>query len=53
MPPKKLSGTEMTSAHGQEMTRNVSARRNHSVQFPNASDGNTKSAAAPPTTAGV
>ena len=26
MPPKKLRGTEMTSAHGQEIIRNVSAR---------------------------
>ncbi len=25
MPEKNVSGTEMTSAHGQEMTRNVSA----------------------------
>ena len=32
MPPKKLSGTEITSAQGQEMTRNVSARCSHSVQ---------------------
>ena len=26
MPPKKLSGTEITSAQGQEMTRKIKAR---------------------------
>ena len=32
MPAKKLSGMEMTTAQGQEMTRNVQARRIQSRQ---------------------
>ena len=32
MPPKKLRGTEITSAQGQEMTRKVRARWSQSVQ---------------------
>ena len=47
MPPKKLSGTEITSAQGQEMTRKISARWSHSVQVVPArnagSEGNAAS----------
>ena len=42
MPPKKLSGTEMTSAQGQEMTRKISARWNQSSQVvPTRKPGST------------
>mgnify|MGYP007006983123 CR=1 FL=1 len=40
-PPKKLSGIEMTKAHGQEITRKVSARLNHSGKSPTKSPENT------------
>ena len=33
IPAKKLSGILITSAHGQLITRNVSARKIHSPQF--------------------
>ena len=46
MPPKKLRGTEITSAQGQEMTRKVRARWSHSVQVvPARKAGGTASTA--------
>ena len=54
MPPKKESGTEMTSAQGQEMTRKMSARWIHiEKEPPVTSGGTTASRAAPMTTQGV
>ena len=54
MPPKKLNGTEITSAQGQEMTRKVSARRIHSPKGCwNTSGGTRASKTAANTTAGV
>ena len=53
MPPKKLSGTEITSAQGQDTTRKISARETHSPQSPVISDGNTASSSADRHTAGV
>ena len=53
IPPKKLSGTEITSAHGQEITRNISALRIHSSQLPSTRDGITASRTARATTTGV
>ena len=54
MPPKKLSGTEMTRAHGQLTTRNVRPRRIQSLQAPMPrSGGSTASSKAAPVTVGV
>ena len=54
MPPKNDSGTEMTSAHGQETTRKTSARRTHSSQgWPKNSGAMTASSTAAATTQGV
>ena len=52
MPPKKLKGTEMTSAQGQETTRKISARV-HWLQSPLTSEGTTASSTAAMTTQGV
>ena len=55
MPAKKVSGTEMTSAQGQEITRNVNARCSHSANaVPGTTSGGTKASnIAAATTAGV
>ncbi len=55
MPPKKLMGTEITSAQGQETTRNVSARLIQSLKTaPGISRGGSRaSASAEKTTTGV
>ena len=53
IPPKKVSGIEMTSAQGQLMTRKVSARMSQSSQLPSNSGGTTASTSAPMQTAGV
>ena len=53
MPPKKLRGTDITSAQGQDTTRNVRARLSQSAQFPKNMGGITASAAAHMTTTGV
>ena len=53
MPPKKVSGTEITSAQGQDTTRNVSARCTHTPHCPVMREGTTASARAANTTAGV
>ena len=54
MPEKKLSGTEMTSAHGQEMTRKVSALVSHSAKgWWKKSGGIAASSTAAPMTDGV
>ena len=57
MPPKKVSGTEITRAHGQETTRKVSARVSQMAKFirkfPDRSGGRKASAIAEKTTAGV
>ena len=53
MPQKNVSGTEMTSAHGQETTRNVSARCTHIIHSPVTKDGTTASSTAAQTTIGV
>ena len=54
IPPKKVSGTEMTSAHGQEMTRKISARSIQTFHAPSpASGGSSASSSAPKTTQGV
>ena len=54
IPAKKLNGTDITSAHGQDITRNVSAR---SIQMLNAvpvkTGGIVASSNAPNTTTGV
>lgn len=53
MPPKKLRGTEITSAHGQEMTKNDKARSTHTAHWPVISDGTMASTTAEITTVGV
>ena len=54
MPEKKLSGTEITSAHGHEITRKDSARVSHSVNgWPKKIGGMAASSAAAPMTLGV
>ena len=54
MPEKKASGTEITSAHGQEMTRKVSARVSHSEKgCPKKIGGIAASRTAAPMTDGV
>ncbi len=53
MPPKKLKGTDITRAQGQDTTRKVSARFIHSPQPPTNRGGSTASSTAPITTAGV
>ena len=53
IPPKKASGTETTSAHGQEMTRKISALRIHTAHWPSNSGGRRPSSTAPTTTMGV
>ena len=53
MPPKKLKGTETTSAQGQDTTRKMSARWIHSPQLPTKSGGSRASSSAPITTQGV
>ena len=67
MPPKKLSGTEITRAQGQEITRKISARWSQSCQTvpvrkpgralvsrrARARDGSANSSAAAITTQGV
>ena len=34
IPPKKLKGTDITSAHGHDITRNIHALFIHEAQFP-------------------
>ena len=56
--PKNDSGTEMTNAHGQDTTRNDSARVSQDIHtapslIPRNSGGTTASSTAPITTAGV
>ena len=53
MPPKKVSGMEMTSAQGQLMTRKVSARMIQSAQCPAKIGGTNASTSAAAQTAGV
>ena len=53
MPLKKVSGTEITSAQGQEITRKVSARRIHSIHWPSNREGITASSSAARHTRGV
>ena len=53
IPAKYESGIEITSAHGQETTKNKSARFIQVVQFPVISEGITASKTASPTTTGV
>ena len=53
MPPKKLRGTLITSAQGQETTRNVRPRRIQSDQAPVISPPPSASSAAAPVMAGV
>ena len=53
MPPKKLRGTETTSAQGQDTTRKISARLIHMDQLPVKSGGTRASSTAPMTTTGV
>ena len=54
MPPKKLSGTEMTRAHGQLTTRKVRPRKIQSDHAPMPTSGGiTASASAESVTAGV
>ena len=54
MPPKKLRGTETTSAQGQDTTRKISARRSQSLQAPCPSrGGSSASSSALATTSGV
>ena len=54
MPPKKESGTEMTRAQGQEMTRKIRARLRLSVQcISPRRGGTTASRTAAMTTTGV
>lgn len=54
IPPKKDKGTEMTSAQGQEITKNSNARNTHfpKSKEPETSGGTTASTTAPMTTAG-
>ena len=53
MPPKKLSGTEMTSAQGQDTTKKMRAFCTQPVQFPTKRGGTTARARAQNTTTGV
>ncbi|MPM56253.1 hypothetical protein SDC9_103055 [bioreactor metagenome] len=55
IPPKKLRGTEITKAQGQEMTRKVNALKIHSVKGASlkVNGGIKASIAARITTAGV
>ena len=54
IPPKKVSGMEITSAHGQDTTRQVSASLIHWAHaWPNSSGGMTASRTAAITTTGV
>ena len=54
IPPKKERGTEMTSAQGQETTRNISAWWTQGPKGSRRMSGGRKaSSAAPMTTAGV
>ena len=57
MPAKNVSGTEMTSAHGQETTRNVSALLTHTGSasiYPSQKNGGMNArASATYTTIGV
>ena len=57
MPPKKVSGTLMTKAHGHDTTRNIKARYNHVAKVPvkslENSGGNNANAMAANTTTGV
>ncbi len=53
MPPKKLKGTEITSAQGQLTTRKVRPRKIQSGQAPVIAPPITASATADPVTAGV
>ena len=54
MPPKKLRGTEMTRAQGQDTTRKISARCTHMEKGPKPSTGGRMARArAAKTTAGV
>jgi hypothetical protein len=54
MPPKNVSGTEMTSAQGQDTTRKLSARSPHMRQPPPVnSGGSTNSSSAIAHTTGV
>ncbi|MPM82353.1 hypothetical protein SDC9_129414 [bioreactor metagenome] len=54
IPPKKLSGTEITSAQGHEITRNISALENHIRKSPlKITGGITASNTADITTNGV
>ena len=54
MPPKKLSGTLMTRAHGQLTTKNVRPRKIQSLQVPMPTSGGTTAiSAAKPVTVGV
>ena len=53
MPPKKLRGTLITSAQGQETTKNVRPRKIQSGHAPVTIPPPTASSAAAPVTAGV
>ena len=54
MPPKKLSGTDITSAHGQDTIRNVRALYSQVAKLPPKNTGGmTASSTAAPTTIGV
>ena len=54
MPPKKLSGTEITRAQGQETISRMSARSIHSCHSAwNSSGGTMASSTATTTTMGV
>ena len=54
MPPKKVSGMEMTSAQGQLMTRKVRARSTQTVQPPPSTSGGSRASSnAARQTAGV
>ena len=53
MPPKKLRGTEMTRAQGQDTTRKMRAFWTQPTQSPKNRGGSTASARAQITTTGV
>ena len=53
MPPKKLSGTEMTSAQGQDTTKKMRAFCTQPVQFPTKRGRHHARARAQNTTTGV
>ena len=53
MPAKNDSGTLITSAHGHDTTRNMSARDIHSAMLPTNIGGMSASARAENTTTGV